>query len=78
MHSHDDELTRQRQLNVVGELTGGALRPDRVVNAGEAVGPLATLRILRRLHRTTDAYLKRRGLARPEVPWDEYARLQKG
>jgi hypothetical protein len=80
LHSHDDELTDQRLLNVVGVLEWDGdsvtLRPDRVVDAAEAVGPLATLRVLRRLHRSTDAYLQRRGLTRPAVPWQEYVQLQ--
>jgi general stress protein 26 len=82
LHRHDDQLGRLRQLGAVGALEAGqehvALRPTRLLAGPMATTPLSLARTLRRLRRTTQDYLDRRGLSRPVIPWADYHRLASG
>jgi len=77
-HSHDEELWNQRVSLIVGRLEGygseRAFRPERVVGG---MGLRSAARMLLGARRTTKAYLKKRGLARPRVPWDEVEAIKK-
>ena len=81
LHSHDDQLSRLRQLALVGTLTvgpeGTRLRPTRLLGTdANATTPLALVRTVHRLRGATRRYLDRRGLARPSIPWQEYRALR--
>lgn len=74
-HDHDAQLWNQRVLVVRGELAAGpdgwAFRPLRLLPAmGDANG-LALLRMVVGFRKVAKAYLRKRGLARPSVPWDK-------
>ena len=82
-HRHDELLAGQRSFVVVGELSesarGPVLRPDRVADGIQSGGLLSQLSMAQGLRRRAQAYLDKRGLARPQVPWHEleeiYARV---
>jgi hypothetical protein len=82
LHRHDDQLGRLHQLGLVGTLEAAegdvALRPTRVLAGAEATNPVALVRTVRGLRRTTRRYLERRGLTRPVIPWAEYRALSSG
>lgn len=71
-HTHDEELWNQRAVLVLGRLEGTGqarvFRPERTVGG---MGFRAAARMLIGARRTTSAYLKKRGLARPRIPWGE-------
>ncbi|MFD7306709.1 pyridoxamine 5'-phosphate oxidase family protein [Promicromonospora sp. NPDC059942] len=81
-HRHDEQLAGNRSLVVLGELiegTGGLVfRPDRVVDGVRTAGLLTPFRFVRGLRARAQAYLDRRGLARPVVAWDELEAIQAG
>jgi hypothetical protein len=80
-HSHDEKLSGQRSFVVTGDLARAGeraqLTPDRTVPGIDRMGPLALVALLRRLRRTADRYLDRRGLPRPAVPWAQFAELDR-
>jgi len=77
-HSHNDKLAALRSFvargRVEGHGDGWVFVPDRYV-PGAAPTPGAALRMLRGARGSAARYLDKRGLARPAIPWDEYARL---
>ena len=80
-HSHDDQLWNLRSMVCVGRLEprdgGWVFAPTRFV-PGASRNPVTILRMLRQNRRNTTAYLERRQLRRPSIPWDEYAALKHG
>jgi hypothetical protein len=81
-HGHDDRLWSLRSFVVAGDLTAGTrpgewtLEPSRYVPGGaDRMGPVSMVRTLRDLRRTAQAYLDRRDLPRPVIPWAEYEAL---
>lgn len=79
LHHHDERLWGLRSLGLLGELSqkpgGWLFTPTRILGAGD--GPIAALRALRQISRTADAYLAKRGWARPEIAWDEFKALDR-
>ncbi|WP_214412610.1 pyridoxamine 5'-phosphate oxidase family protein [Sphaerisporangium fuscum] len=79
VHRHDDRLANMRNALVRGELRpeGGrwVLVPGKVVEPAGSGGPGDVVRTLRDARRATRSYLRRRGLPRPRVRWDEFKRL---
>jgi hypothetical protein len=79
LHRHDEQLSGQRNFGVTGELSrldhGWAFRPDRFVAGMDELGPLDTLRTVRRISRTAKQYLAKRGLPRPRISWKEFKAL---
>jgi hypothetical protein len=73
-HSHNEQLWDLRNVLVRGELahTGSSwvFIPRQLAPARDADGGLALLKIVLDLRKVAAAYLKKRGLARPQVPWD--------
>lgn len=71
-HSHDEQLWDQQIVLVRGELVraadGWLFRP-LTFSLDNAAGGLAMLRLMLKLRKTAGAYLKKRGVARPAVPW---------
>lgn len=71
-HAHDEDLWNQRVFLLLGRLEGEGpgrvFRPERPVGG---MGLRSAARMLMGARKATKAYLKKRGLARPRVPWDE-------
>ncbi|HKH12949.1 MAG TPA: hypothetical protein VKA73_17540 [Rubrobacter sp.] len=71
-HSHDEELWNQKVFLLLGKLEGAGdgliFRPERPVGG---MGLRSAARMLIGARRTAAAYLKKRGLQRPRIPWNE-------
>ena len=71
-HSHDEELWNQKLFLLRGRLEGAGdkwvFRPEKAIGTG---GIRGVARMLIGARKSTTAYLKKRGLARPRIPWDE-------
>ncbi len=78
-HRHDEQLWRLKSFLLRGSLerTGHdwVFHPHRLVR-GMDTTPVSNLRLLRDARRTARRYLATRGLRRPTIPWDHYARLK--
>lgn len=75
-HEHDEELWNQKAFLVRGRLDLGAegglaFVPERFVPGVGIGGARGMIRFLFGARRSAAAYLKKRGLARPRVRWDE-------
>jgi hypothetical protein len=81
-HSHDEKLSSQRNVAVLGDLTGAGTEwgfaPQRVIPGMGETSPLALFRTIRDLRRTARGYLERRSLPRPEIPWADVRDLKAG
>jgi hypothetical protein len=79
-HSHDDELWNQRIFLLRGRLEksddGHVFRPEKFIPSIGTGGPLGTVRMILGVRKATAAYLKRRNLVRPRIPWPEIANLK--
>lgn len=79
-HSHDEKLWNQKifllrgRLEVTGE--GHAFRPEKFVPSIGTGGPIGMVRMLLGVRKASAAYLKKRGLARPRIPWGEIEALK--
>lgn len=73
-HRHDEQLWNLKSFMVRGSLErdarGWMLRPRRFVPGAGIGGLPGLLRFVRDGRRRTRRYLEKRGLARPNVPWD--------
>ena len=74
VHRHDDQLAALRFAVVRGHLTDEngrwCLVPAQVIDPANTA-----LRTLRRTRRSAKAYLRRRGLPRPDVDWTSFAAI---
>jgi hypothetical protein len=77
-HSHDERLWGLQIVPVRGELAlsagGWVFRPRKF--AADGTGGLAVLRMLLNCRKAAKAYLCKRGLARPAVPWARLKELK--
>ena len=80
-HSHDQELWNQKIFLLRGRLEergdGHVFRPEKFVSSIGTGGPLGTVRMVLGVRKATAAYLHKRNLERPRVPWAEIADLKK-
>jgi len=80
-HSHDEELGNQKIVLRRGRLEergdGHVFRPEKFVPSIGTGGPLGTVRMVLGVRKAA-AYLKRRNLERPRIPWAEIADLKEG
>jgi hypothetical protein len=80
-HSHDEKLWNQKIFLLRGSLEktdeGHAFRPEKFVPSIGTGGPLGTVHMVLGMRKTTAAYLKKRNLNRPRIPWAEIADLKK-
>jgi len=78
-HSHDEQLWSQEIVLVRGELIraphGWVFRPLKLVREAPS-SPLGIVRFLRQCRKTAKAYLKKRGVQRPAVPWAHLRELK--
>jgi hypothetical protein len=74
-HRHDEELWNQKIFLLRGKLEGveGGLvfRPEKFIPSIGTGGAAGVVRMLTGARRATMAYLKKRGMARPSIPWAE-------
>jgi hypothetical protein len=80
-HSHDEELWNQRIFLLRGRLEGAddghVFRPEKFVPSIGTGGPLGTVRMILGVRKASAAYLNRRKLVRPRIPWDELEAAKK-
>jgi hypothetical protein len=74
-HSHDEELWNQKVFILRGRLQGEpgewVFRPEKFVPSIGTVGIRGLARFLFDVRKSTAAYLKKRNLPRPRIPWEE-------
>ena len=79
-HSHDEELWNQKIFLLRGTLEetgdGHVFRPEKFVPSIGTGGPIGMVRMWLGVRKASAAYLKRRGLPRPRIPWDELEALK--
>jgi hypothetical protein len=72
-HAHDERLWSLRAINVRGTLerdgSGWVVRPTGFIPEMDS-SPLGMIRAIRGMRRAAAAYLAKRGLARPAIPWE--------
>jgi hypothetical protein len=79
-HSHDEELWNQKIFLLRGRLEetseGHVFRPEKFIPSIGIGGPLGTVRMVLGVRKATAAYLSKRNLERPRIPWAEIADLK--
>jgi hypothetical protein len=74
-HRHDEQLWNLKSFFLRGELErdarGWIFHPRGFVPGAGIGGLVGLVRFVRAGRRRTRRYLKKRGLARPSVPWDQ-------
>jgi len=74
-HSHDEEVWNQKIFLLRGSLEethdGHVFRPEKFVPSIGTGGPIGMVRMVLGVRKASAAYLKKRGLARPRIPWGE-------
>ncbi|HJQ29318.1 MAG TPA: hypothetical protein VJ827_08250 [Rubrobacter sp.] len=74
-HRHDEELWNQRIFLLRGRVEGVGdgliFRPEKFIPSIGTGGVTGVVRMLIGARRATTAYLKKRSLARPTIPWSE-------
>lgn len=74
-HSHDEMLWNQKIFLLRGRLeeteAGHVFRPEKFVPGIGIGGPVSMVRTVIGARRAAAAYLKKRGLERPLIPWAE-------
>ena len=72
-HSHDEDLWNLRSFLVRGVLRregeGWTFEPRAFVPGAGVGGPMGLVRFVRGSRQNAERYLKKRGLARPSIPW---------
>jgi hypothetical protein len=79
-HSHDERLWNLHSFLVRGRLdrveNGRTFVAERFVPGGGIGGPLGTVKAFVGIRRTATRYLRKRGLPRPPIPWNEIEALK--
>ncbi len=77
-HKHDELMANMKSFGVSGTLEadnrGWILRPHRFI-PGTSLKPLDLLKMIRNGRKGTNNYLRKRGLKRPKIPWNEIKEL---
>jgi hypothetical protein len=80
MHSHNEELWEMAQFLIRGTLVktkeGYYFVPAAVSGSPRPAAGLDAFRTLKSIRRRGNAYLEKREIPRPKVPWDDIHRLQ--
>jgi hypothetical protein len=80
MHSHNEELWDLVQFLIRGTLVktkeGYYFVPANINGSPRPAAGLDPLRTMKRIRDRGNAYLNKRGIPRPKVPWDDIKRLQ--
>jgi hypothetical protein len=79
-HSHDEKLWNQKIFLLRWRLEetsdGHVFRPQKLVPSIGIGGPLGSVRMVLGVRKAAAAYLNRRNLVRPRIPWAEIAALK--
>ncbi|GAB7046547.1 pyridoxamine 5'-phosphate oxidase family protein [Catenuloplanes indicus] len=79
VHRHDEALSGSRSVLLRGTLSASGdtwrLRPATLIEPSPSDSPAGIVRLLRATRRSTRAYLQRRRLPRPAIPWAAYRAL---
>lgn len=79
-HSHDEELWNQKIFLLRGRLEetgdGHVFRPEKFIPSMGIGGPLGMVHMVLGVRKAAAAYLKRRNLERPRIPWAEIEALK--
>jgi hypothetical protein len=79
-HDHDEELWNLKSFLVRGKFERAegewTFVPERFVPGAGIGGALSMVRAIVDMRRSAAAYLKKRGLARPHIPWGEIAAVK--
>ncbi len=74
-HRHDDKLWNLKSFVVQGELargeSGWVLKPERFIPGMGIGGAASYIHFVTNGRKNTAAYLKKRGLPRPKVNWEQ-------
>ena len=74
-HSHDEQLWNLKLFLLRGNLEcderGWTFVPSRFIPGAGIGGAFSMVRAIVEMRRSAAAYLKKRGLARPRIPWGE-------
>jgi hypothetical protein len=74
-HSHDEKLWNQKIFLLRGRLEetqeGYVFRPEKFIPSIGIGGPAGMLRTIIGARKSAAAYLEKRGLERPSIPWTE-------
>ena len=74
-HSHDEKLWNQKVFILRGRLQGEpgewVFRPEKFIPSLGTGGIRGTARFLFGVRKSAAAYLKKRNLPRPRIPWEE-------
>ena len=74
-HSHDEELWNQKVFILRGRLQGEpgewVFRPEKFIPSLGTVGIRGMARFLFDVRKSAAAYLRKRNLPRPRIPWEE-------
>ncbi len=74
-HMHDEQLWNLKSFIVRGSLEqdsqGWLFRPRQFIPGAGIGGTIGMINFLRDGRRTTEQYLKKRGLARPKIAWED-------
>jgi hypothetical protein len=80
-HSHDEKLWNQKIFLLRGKpeqtKDGHVFRPEKFVPSIGTGGPLGTVHMILGVRKATAAYLGKRNLVRPRVPWAEIEAAKK-
>jgi hypothetical protein len=80
-HSHDENLWKLKSFLVRGVLVrddgGWSFEPGQFIPGAGIGGLPAMIRFFTSSRRNAERYLKKRGLARPRIPWDEIKEAKK-
>jgi len=80
-HSHDEGLWNQKIFLLRGRVEAGeegyAFRPEKFIPSIGTGGIRGTLRLVTGARKATAAYLRKRGLDRPSIPWAEVDAVKK-
>ena len=79
-HSHDKKLWNQKVFILRGRLQGEpgewVFRPEKFIPSLGTVGIRGMARFLFDVRKSTAAYLKKRNLPRPRIPWEEIEEIK--
>jgi hypothetical protein len=78
-HQHDEQLWSLKSFLLRGRLELGAqewfFHPEQLIYGGGLRHPLRDATVLFQMRRAAKAYLNKRGLTRPRIPWEEIKAL---